>query len=76
MQLALVPLVMAVVSISKSVNLAGANNRFAPAYALALGVGGAFLVPSETVQLTIIAGLTIGCVAAGVYSGGKTIIQG
>lgn len=75
-QLALVPLVMAVVSLVKLTGIAGATNRFAPLYALVLGVLSAFLVPSATVQLTIIAGVTIGCVAAGVYSGVKTTVQG
>lgn len=75
-QLGLVPLVMAVVSILKNVSVAGATNRFAPLYSLILGVGGAFLVPSATVQLTLIAGITIGCAAAGVYSGVKTTVQG
>lgn len=75
-QLALVPLVMAVVSILKSTGVAGSTNRFAPLYSLVLGSGSAFLIPSATTQLTIIAGVTIGCVAAGVYSGVKTSIQG
>ncbi len=75
-QLGLVPLVMAVVSILKNGGLAGVTNRFAPLYSLLLGVGGAFLVPSASIQLTIIAGITIGCAAAGVYSGVKTTVQG
>lgn len=75
-QLALVPLVMAVVALLKTTGIAGATNRFAPLYALVLGIGGAFLVPSATVQLTIIAGVTVGCIAAGVYSGVKTTVQG
>lgn len=75
-QLALVPLVMAVVALLRMVGLTGSTNRFAPLYALILGVAGSFLVPSATVQLTIIAGITIGCVAAGVYSGVKTTVQG
>lgn len=74
-QLALVPLVMALVSLLKGAALTGANHRFAPIMALALGVGGAFLMPSATVNLTIIAGLTVGCAAAGVYSGVKTTVQ-
>lgn len=75
-QLALVPLVMAVVSVLKGVGWAGATNRFAPVYSLVLGTGSAFLIPSATTQLTIIAGLTIGCIAAGVYSGVKATVQG
>lgn len=76
MQLAIVPLVMAIVSILKTASLAGPGNRFAPIFAVVLGVAGAFLIPSETWQLTIIAGLTVGCVAAGVYSGVKATVQG
>lgn len=75
-QLGLVPLVMAVVEILKTVGLTGVGHRFAPLYSLGLGVAGSFLLPSATVQLTIIAGLTVGCVAAGVYSGVKTAVQG
>lgn len=72
-QLALVPLTMGVVQVIKS---SGLPDRFAPLTSLLLGVGGAFLIPSATVQLTIIAGLTLGCAAAGVYSGVKTTVQG
>ncbi len=75
-QLGLVPLVMAVVALFKISGLAGPTNRFAPVYALLLGIIGAFLVPSATLSLTIIAGATIGCVAAGVYSGVSTTVQG
>ncbi len=75
-QLGLVPLVMAIVSILKASGITGSTHRFAPIYSLVLGVGGAFLVPSATVQLTIIAGLTVGCISAGVYSGVKTTVQG
>lgn len=73
-QLGLVPLVMAVVSTLKSVDLTGKDHRWAPLISLFLGVGGAFLVPSETMQFTIIAGLTIGTLAAGVYSGVKATV--
>lgn len=73
-QLGLIPLVMAVVSILKTTAITGATNRFAPLYSLVLGIGGAFLVPSETTQLTIISGALIGCAAAGVYSGVKTTV--
>ncbi len=74
-QLGLVPLVMAVVSLFKAV-WSPSDNRFAPLLALVLGIAGSFLLPSATVQLTIIAGVTIGCVAAGVYSGVKATVQG
>ena len=71
-QLSLAPLVMAVVSILKMSGLSGKDNRWAPLLALVLGIGGAFLLPSATVPYTILAGVAIGCVAAGVYSGVKT----
>lgn len=73
-QLGLVPLVFAVVQIFKATGLTGATHRFAPILSLVFGIGSAFLVPSATLQLTIIAGATIGCVAAGVYSGVKTSV--
>ncbi len=68
-QLGLVPLVLALVQIYKMVFN---DSRLAPLLALCLGVGGAFLIPSATWQLTVLAGITIGCIAAGVYSGVKT----
>lgn len=73
-QLALVPLVMAIVALLKNANLSGTNNWLSPLTSLVLGVGGAFLVPGPTWQATILAGLTIGCIAAGVYSGVKGTI--
>lgn len=71
-QLALVPLVMMLVSGLKGMGLTGENHRYAPGIALGLGLGGAFLLPSESVQFTILAGLVVGCVGAGLYSGVKT----
>lgn len=73
-QLAVVPLVMAIVSLLKNANLTGADHRWAPIVALALSLALVFLVPSNTWQFTILAGLTLGCIAAGVYSGAKTMI--
>lgn len=73
-QLALVPLVIAIVTILKNVDLTGKDHRFAPLISLVLGTGGAFLIPSATLQFTILAGLTIGTLAAGVYSGVKTTV--
>lgn len=71
-QLALVPLVMAIVSVFKATGIVGKYHRYAPTSALVLGVISAFVLPSATVGLTIIAGVSIGCIAAGVYSGVKT----
>lgn len=72
LQLGIVPLVIGVVQILKNVHLTGTDHRWAPLISLVLGIGGAFLIPSETWQFTILAGLTLGCIAAGVYSGVKT----
>lgn len=73
-QLALVPLVMAVVALLKNAGLAGSGNRWSPLTSLVLGVGGAFLLPGPTWQVTVLAGLTVGCIAAGVYSGVKSTV--
>lgn len=73
-QLGLVPLVMAVVAIFKSAGVTGEDHRWAPLISLLLGTGSAFLLPSVTWQLTVLAGLTIGTLAAGVYSGVKATV--
>lgn len=73
-QLAAVPLTMAIVSILKSVGLTGAEHRWAPLWSLGLGMAVVSLVPSSTWQFTVLAGLTVGCIAAGVYSGTKTVV--
>lgn len=73
-QLALVPLVMAVVSLLKGAKLTGADHRWAPLTAFILGVASSTLIPSSTWQFTVLAGATIGCIAAGVYSGVKTTV--
>lgn len=75
-QLALVPIVIGLIEIIKGVKLAGTDGRFAALYSLGLGVGGAFLLPSPTVQFTILAGIVIGLSASGVYSQVKKAIAG
>lgn len=70
-QLSLAALVWGVVYI---LTLSGMPTRWAPISSLLLGVGGAFLLPSTTVQLTILAGLTIGLVASGAHSAIKTTV--
>ncbi len=75
-QLALVPLVIGLIEILKGVNLAGSEGRFAPIYSIALGVGGAFLLPSDTWQYTLLAGVAIALAASGAYSIGKKAIVG
>lgn len=52
----------------------GVPTRWAPLSSLVLGVLVAFLLPSATVQLTILAGLTIGLIASGAHSAVKTTI--
>lgn len=69
-QLGLVALVLALVQIYK---LVFNNTRWAPLISVVMGVGLAFLAPSPTWQLTILAGLTMGCIAAGTYSGIKAV---
>lgn len=73
-QLAAVPLVMALVSLLKNAKVAGEENRWAPIISVALGSGLVWLVPSATWQATVLAGLTVGVIAAGVYSGVKTTV--
>lgn len=72
-QVALAALVVGVVSILKTAGLPG---RWAGLTSLVLGVGIVFLLPSATVPLTILAGLTVGLVASGAYSGAKATIEG
>lgn len=72
-QLLLVPVVIGVTAVLKQTFVTGTTNRWTPIVALVLGVAGAFLLPSETLQTTILAGIVVGCSAAGVYSGAKTL---
>lgn len=67
LSLALVPIVMGLVSISKGYM----DARYSPLLALVLGIAGSFLIPEATWQMTTLAGLVIGLMAAGVYSGAK-----
>ncbi len=68
-QLLLAAVVMGVVSVAKA---SGMPSQWAPLSSLALGVAIVFLLPSATIQMTILAGLTVGLVASGAYSAGKT----
>lgn len=69
----LIPLVIALVEIIKQL---GVPSRFAPLVSIALGVGGAFLLPGalETVQMTVLSGLVIALTASGLYSGSKAVV--
>jgi hypothetical protein len=52
------------------------NSRFAPLYALILGIGIAFLtLPDAAVREVILQGLINGLSAAGLYSGTKAVIK-
>lgn len=73
-QLGLVPLIMALVQVPKMAGLLGSDNRYAPITSVVFGVAVTFLLPSATWQMTVLAGLTLGCLAAGVYSGIKTTV--
>ena len=72
-QLALSVVVVGIVSIAK---ISGMSSRYAPLASLILGIAIVFLLPSSTLPLTILAGLTVGLIASGAYSGVKTTVQG
>lgn len=67
----LVPLVMGVTSLSKIY----ISDYWAPLVSLALGIGGSFLVPQPALNATILAGVMIGTMAAGFYSGTKALVS-
>ena len=71
-QLLLVAFAMGITQVLKSLNLLGADNRFAPLTSLVAGLALVWLIPSATWQLTVLAGLTIGFLGAGVFSSAKT----
>lgn len=70
--LSLVPVVMALVSLSKMYLSA----RWAPLVSILLGVAGAFIMPAVSVPLTVLGGVIIGLTASGLYSQGKTVLGG
>lgn len=63
----LVPIVIGLTAVAKLY----IDSRWAPLIALALGVGGAFLVPAATVAITVLSGIVVGLTASGLYSGAK-----
>lgn len=73
-QLLLVAFAMGIVQVFKSLNWTGTNNRFAPLLSLVAGSALVWLIPSATWQLTVLAGLTIGFLGAGVFSSAKTTL--
>ena len=73
-QLGAAPLVIGIVSLLKSSSLTGSDHRWAPIASLVSGSGLVWLIPSGTWQMTVLAGITVGLIAAGVYSGIKTTV--
>lgn len=70
--LGLIPVIIGVVQVIKTAT--GIDSRYTPLISLIFGVCGAFLVPVDTVAMTIIGGLIIGLSASGLYSGTKAAI--
>ena len=65
-----VPVIMGLVSLSKSY----LDARFSPLVALALSLAASFvLVPTGDLTGTVIQGVVMALMAAGLYSGGKTL---
>ena len=71
LMLGLVPLVIGLVQLIKGY----VSDRFAPILSLILGIGGAFLVPAETVPMTIIGGIVIALMSSGLYSSTRKILE-
>lgn len=67
-----VPVILGVVSVLKGVGL---PSKWAPLVSLVLGLGVAFLV-GGTLLTIVLAGLTVGLSASGLYSGSKATFTG
>lgn len=65
----LVPIVIGVVALLKQY----IGTYFAPLLALAVGIGGSFLVPQATWQATLLVGFVVATTAAGTFTGGRTL---
>lgn len=72
-QLILAPVVMGVVSAIKATGLLA--DRYAPLTAIAVGIASAFVFPGVSIGLTVLAGVVIGLMSSGLYSGGKATFQ-
>lgn len=69
--MALVPVIMAVTSVSKSY----IDTKWSPLVSIALSLLASFaLVSSGDVTTNVIQGILMGLAAAGLYSGGKTTL--
>lgn len=72
------PLIVALVQLAKTV---GCPDRYAPLVALALGLAAAFgaaaavPLPPQHWVVTVLIGLGMGLSAAGLYSGGRTVLK-
>lgn len=65
-QLALIPVLMAVVSLIKIY----VNSFWSPLISFVLGIGGSvYFAPQDTLSSSILAGIVIGLTASGLYSG-------
>ena len=71
---ALIPVVVGVVAAIRAATPIA--DRYAPLVSLVVGVAGAFIFPAVSVGLTVLAGVVVGLSASGLYSGGKTLVQG
>lgn len=63
-----------VVGVVQAIKTAGLPKRYAPLLSIVFGVVSAFVFPQETHALTVFAGVGIGLMAAGLYSGVKATI--
>lgn len=68
--LALVPVVMALVQLLKMY----VGSKWAPLMSLVVGIIVAFFVPALTTGMTILGGIVLGLISAGVYSGVKATV--
>lgn len=66
---ALIPVVLGLTQIVKAWVL---DARWAPLVSLGLGISTAFLVPSTSIQMTVLQGILVGLAASGIFSGIKT----
>lgn len=69
---AIIPLIMAVVELFKKVGLPA---KYSPFLAIALGLIVAFLYLNVTIKEAILVGFMIGLSASGLYSGSKNLVE-
>ena len=71
MFLALVPVAMVIVSVLKPYT----GSYWSPVVALLSGIGLVFIVGDESLGEELVAGIIVGASAAGIFSGGKRMLQ-